>query len=212
MVEPANRQGRRKARTRAALVGAARQLLSTRHPAEISIQEITDLADVGFGSLYGHFQSKTELFEVAVAEVLDEHGALLEVALADIEDPAEVFAAGVRLTGRLPRSYPQIAEITMRTGLDYLHSPSGIGPRALRDLERAHAAGRLRLEDPELALHCTAGSLIAALHLVSRDPQQADRIADELAVTMLRMFGMDDGEAREVVGRPLPTVPQDLPA
>ena len=44
-----NRLDRRKARTRAALVAAARQLLTHSDPAEVSIQEITDLADVGFG-------------------------------------------------------------------------------------------------------------------------------------------------------------------
>ena len=45
-----NRLDRRKARTRAALVAAARELLASRDPAEVSIQEITDTADVGFCS------------------------------------------------------------------------------------------------------------------------------------------------------------------
>jgi len=44
-----NRLDRRKAQTRAALVSAARDLLTSRDPAEVSIQEITDAADVGFG-------------------------------------------------------------------------------------------------------------------------------------------------------------------
>jgi hypothetical protein len=42
----ANRLDRRKVRTRAALVAAARELLASRDPAEVSIQEITDMADV----------------------------------------------------------------------------------------------------------------------------------------------------------------------
>jgi hypothetical protein len=61
----------------------------------------------------------------------------------------------------------------------------------------------LRIDDPELALHWTTGSLIAALHLIAAKPRQADRIADELAINMLRMFGMDDGEARRIVRRKL---------
>jgi len=62
---------RRKARTRASLVAAARTLLASRDPAEISIQEITDAADVGFGSFYNHFRSKQDLFDAAVDEVLE---------------------------------------------------------------------------------------------------------------------------------------------
>ena len=42
------------------------------------VLEITQAADVGMGSFYNHFDSKEELFEAAVADVLDAHGALLD--------------------------------------------------------------------------------------------------------------------------------------
>ena len=54
--------------------------------------EITQAADVGMGSFYNHFDSKEELFEAAVADVLDTHGALLDQLTEYIEDPAETFA------------------------------------------------------------------------------------------------------------------------
>ena len=121
-----SRLDRRKARTRASLVEAARMLLASRDPAGVSIQEITDAADVGFGSFYNHFQSKQDLFDAAVEEVLEEHGAILDVATADIVDPAEVFAAAVRMTARLPKTQPQIAKIFERHRL----RPRGGSPRA----------------------------------------------------------------------------------
>ena len=99
-----SRLDRRKARTRAALVAAARELLTSRDPAEVSIQEITEAADVGFGSFYNHFQSKQELFGAAVEEVIEEHGAMQDEITSGIEDPAEVFAASVRITARQPRA------------------------------------------------------------------------------------------------------------
>jgi AcrR family transcriptional regulator len=115
-----NRLDRRKARTRAALVAAARQLLTHSDPAEVSIQEITDLADVGFGSFYNHFDSKQALFDVAVEEVMEEHGAMLDEITGVIADPAEVFAASVRITARFPRTHPELARIIDRTGPRYL--------------------------------------------------------------------------------------------
>ncbi len=55
---PANRLDRRKARTRQALIDAAVQLIAEGRGERASIQEITEAADIGFGSFYNHFASK----------------------------------------------------------------------------------------------------------------------------------------------------------
>jgi AcrR family transcriptional regulator len=205
-VAASNRLDRRKALTRAALVSAARQLLTTRDPAEVSIQEITDAADVGFGSFYNHFASKQELFDAAVEEVMEDHGALLDKVTTSIEDPAEVFAAAVRITARFPKTHPELAKIIARTGHRFLTSSSGLAPRAVRDMQRARDAGRFAFDDPALALACVGGALLGVLHLgqTLRGPRAVDRAADGLAFSLLRMFGLSDGDARAVVGRPLP--------
>ena len=201
-----SRLERRKARTRAALVAAARELLTSRDPAEVSIQEITDAADVGFGSFYNHFQTKEALFDAAVAEVLEEHGAMLEKVTAGIDDPAEVFAASVRITARFPKTHPQLAHIIARTGQRYLTAPSGLAPRALRDLHRAKDAGRLSFDDPDVAIACTGGALLGVLHLslTRQKPAEVDQAADGLAVNLLRMFGLSASEASKVAARRLP--------
>jgi len=201
-----NRLDRRKARTRAALVAAARQLLTHSDPAEVSIQEITDLADVGFGSFYNHFDSKQGLFDVAVEEVMEEHGAMLDEITGVITDPAEVFAASVRITARFPRTHPELARIIDRTGPRYLTSSSGLAPRALRDLQRAQDAGRLSFDEPTVAIACIGGALMGVMHLglTLGKPSAVDRASDQLAANLLRMFGLPLDEAREVAGRKLP--------
>jgi AcrR family transcriptional regulator len=201
-----NRLDRRKAQTRAALVAAARGLLTSRDPAAVSIQEITDAADVGFGSFYNHFASKQELFDAAVDEVVEEHGAMLDEITSAIEDPAEVFAASVRITARFPKTHPQLARIIARTGPRYLTSPSGLPPRALRDLQQAKDANRLSFDDPAVALACAGGAVLGVLHLglLQREPSAVDRAADGLAVNLLRMFGLSASEAHEVAERQLP--------
>lgn len=199
------RLDRRKARTKAALVGAARQLLARDGGVDASIQEITDLADVGFGSFYNHFATKAELFDAAVAETLEEHGALLDEITAGIDDPAEVFAACVRLTVRLHKTHPQIAQIAIHTGPTYLSSPSGLAPRALRDISNACAVGRFDISDPLVALACTGGSILAVLHVIDgQSSAKIDRASDEVAANLLRMFGVPTEQAREIAARPLP--------
>src|SRR3954449_11834646 len=95
--EPTGRLERRKQRTRAALIRAAQRLIAEGR-VNVPVLEITQTADVGMGSFYNHFDSKEQLFEAAVADVLDAHGALLDGLTASLDDPAETFATSFRLT------------------------------------------------------------------------------------------------------------------
>ena len=113
-----SRLDRRKARTRGALIAAAREMLASRDPAEVSIQEITEAADVGFGSFYNHFDSKEQLFETASGEVLERWGQMIDRACAGISDPAELFAVSLRISGRLGWTHPEIGRFLTGAGLD----------------------------------------------------------------------------------------------
>ncbi|WP_436535661.1 TetR/AcrR family transcriptional regulator [Actinoplanes sp. HUAS TT8] len=201
-----NRVDRRKARTRAALIAAARELLTKRDPAEVSIQEVTDAADLGFGTFYNHFASKQELFDAAIDQVIEEHGAMLDEVTAGLSDAAEVFAVAVRITARFPKTNPEIAKIIDRTGARYLTSKSGLAPRALRDLEHARDVRRLQFDDPALAIACVGGALLGVMHLglETEDAAEIDRRADGLAVHLLRMLGLPHDEARAIAARSLP--------
>ncbi len=201
------RLDRRKARTRRALVEAARRILAERGTADVSIQEITDTADVGFGSFYNHFESKAELFEVAVREVLEEYGESLDRACADLTDSAEIYAVGVRMTSRLALTRPAIAQVLLQVGVSYASEDRGLAPRALRDIRRGIADGRFSIEDANLGLIATAGCLIAFLQTALDHTDELDEAdADALAEMLLRMLGMTARSAHAVAHRPLPTL------
>jgi len=203
--ERSGRVDRRKARTRRSLLDAAREILAERGSGDVSIQEITERADVGFGSFYNHFASKTELFAATVVEVLEEHGALLDAGSEGIEDPAEVFAVGLRASARLVDTHPAMARIMTRIGLEYLVSDHGLAPRALRDIGRGIEAGRFTVSSPQLGLIITAGCLLAFLQVRLDTPELVgEEAADELAERVLRMLGMNARSARAVASRPLP--------
>jgi AcrR family transcriptional regulator len=202
--EPVNRLERRKQRTRAALIQAA-QVLIAAGKLNVPVLEITQAADVGMGSFYNHFDSKEELFEAAVADVLDSHGALLDQLTATIDDPAETFASSFRLTGRLFRRRPQESRILLASGLSMMSSERGLGPRALRDIETAAAAGRFTVDDPKLALAVAGGALLGLGKLLADEPQRDDSAAaDRVTEDVLRLFGLSADEAHEICTRPLP--------
>ncbi|MBS45700.1 MAG: TetR family transcriptional regulator [Nocardioides sp.] len=196
---------RRKARTRAALVEAAQQIYAETGGSDVSIQQITERADVGFGSFYNHFASKTELFDVAVAEILEEHAAWLTELTAQEQDPAAVFATSMRLTGRLVRTRPLMAQVLMNSRFSLLGAGAGHAPHALADITRAAEAGRFTVDDPVLALACTAGCLLAAMSLGSLDGADLDAVVDGATGNVLRMFGVAEDEVRALTALPLPS-------
>ena len=203
---PVNRLERRKQRTRTALIRAAQTLIAQGRLA-VPVLEITQLADVGMGSFYNHFDSKEQLFDAAVADVLDSYGALLDTLTAQMEDPAEIFAASFRLTGRFFRRRPEESRILLANWGTLMSSDRGLAPRALRDIKAATAAGRFRLEDPELALAVSAGILMGLGALLQKDPERDDAATtDAVTEDLLRMFGMSAKAAHAVCTRPLPPV------
>ncbi|MEV0342615.1 TetR/AcrR family transcriptional regulator [Nocardia sp. NPDC050713] len=210
-----NRLERRKARTRAALVGAAQSLLAEGR-LNVPILEITQAADVGMGSFYNHFQSREELFQAAVEEALDRHGAVLDLLCEDLDDPAQVFAQSFRLTGRLHRRSPTLSKVLLADGLGLVSSERGLAPRARRDIEAAARAGRFQVRDSELAMTIVAGAALCLGRLLHDHPERDDaEAADQVAEDLLRMFGLPADEATEICRRPLPSLdaaPQDSTA
>src|SRR6201994_1282030 len=97
----ASRLDRRKARTRQALIDAAVRLIAEGRGDRASIQEITEAADIGFGSFYNHFESKEQLFQTASERLLEHWGQTIDAACEGVTDPAEIFAISFRISGRL---------------------------------------------------------------------------------------------------------------
>ena len=141
-MEPPSRLERRKRRTRAALIQAAQRLIAEGR-VNVPVLEITQAADVGMGSFYNHFDSKEQLFEAAVADVLDAHGAMLDRLTESIDDPAETFATSFRLTGRLFRRRPQESEILLAHGPALLSSERGLAPCASVSLRKPSSKSSL---------------------------------------------------------------------
>jgi AcrR family transcriptional regulator len=204
-----NRLERRKQRTRTALIQAA-QIFIGAGKLNVPVLEITRAADVGMGSFYNHFDSKEELFAAALNEVLDAHGALLDQITESLDDPAETFACSFRLTGRLFRRRPQESRVLLANGVLLTSSDRGLAPRALRDIVEAVRAGRFRVDDPKLALAVAGGALMGLGQLLADEPDRDDaQAADRVTEDVLRLFGMDADEARDMCRRPLPDLEQD---
>ncbi len=161
--ETQGRGARRRARTRADLLAAARTVFAARGYHEASIAEITELADVGVGTFYLHFRDKEAVLATLIEEGLREMMEQVTAAVAQ-RPPEQRLALFIRaffqhaaarrdlfqilLSGTGPGAHPQtfLAQARMAEGLT-------------RYLETANAQGLLAGYNVPLLARFIAGIL-----------------------------------------------------
>jgi AcrR family transcriptional regulator len=196
---------RRKARTRAALLAAARQLFASQGMEQTAIAEIAERADVATGSFYNYFAGKEQLLEALLEEELSRQRVLLRSRQDQVEDAAEKISIAHRHLIRVGRTDPDWAWLILRLDVPYRAAWATLGQAASDDLDAGLSAGRFQLANPELALTASGGALFAVIHeqLVGEGSPDAD---SQHAEGVLRSFGIAPAEAAEIARRPLPEV------
>jgi AcrR family transcriptional regulator len=170
------------------------------------IQEITDEADVGFGSFYNHFDSKDAIVAAVAHEAAAAMGAAIDVATGSLDDPAEVVAVAHRSLIRRAAEDPEFGWLLVRLEITHDLASSTLGPHAMRDLQRGIDSGRFRVDDPQVALTAAGGALLAVVRAVLQGRADAGK-APHHAACVLRIFGLAPDDAAEVAARPLPRHP-----
>jgi AcrR family transcriptional regulator len=200
---PADRGARRRAQTRAKLIEAARLLIARQGVDATRINEITDEADVGFGSFYNHFDSKDAIVEAVLQETIAAQGAAVEAITKDLNDPAEVVAVAHRHFVELAAGDPTWAWLLVRLEVSHDVALLALGPYAWRDLKRGIDTGRFDVPDPALALVQSGGALLAVMRAVL-DGRAKPNAAQHHAAGVLRMLGLDPADAADAAARPQP--------
>ena len=200
-----SRQTRRREETRRKLVDAARALFAKQGVESTRINEITEEADVGFGSFYNHFESKEAIVEAVLEEALAAQGAAIAALAESLDDPAEVIAVAHRHFIRLAAGDPSLGWLLIRLDASHQVMASALGAFAQRDLRRGIDAGRLKVSDERMALFATGGALLGAMRLVL-DGEASPDADTHHAEGVLRLLGLDADDAAEVARRALPSI------
>ena len=205
MMPPAGGVARRKTRTRARLLAAARELFAERGMQRTSIAEIAAHADVATGSFYNYFPTKEELLDALLEEELAEQlrgtpGAAGEGQRSRREGERRASASGAGGTGG-----PGLGVAAGAPG--HLQADRLVGARAGRrkDLREGSDAGRFRVANERLALNASGGALFAVMHSLLIGEASGDADSGHAEGIVLRSFGLDRSEAREIAHRPLPS-------
>lgn len=200
--QPANRTDRRRAETRRRLLAAARELFAEQGVGATRTGEITERADVAAGSLYNHFADKDEIVEALLREIAEEQGAFLDEVTAEIDDPAAVVSFAHRHFVRLARTDPGFGGLAIRLDASHRLMTEALGHRAARDIDRGIESGRFHIEDRDAAVFATGGALLGTIRGVV-DGALGERADETHAAFVLRMLGVEPGEADEISRLPM---------
>ena len=203
---PVGRGERRRQETRAKLVRAAHELMAKKGINATTIQEITDTADVGFGSFYNHFESKTAIVQAIMDETVESYGDALDHIADAVEDPAEILAASVRYVVMRGCEDPAWGWFLIRASLPAQALRIGLGRRLARDIRsgsRRGDSGRATSPTPRWRSPASTLSMLAArLHgeIGADAPEAAATIA-------LKLVGLPARQAEAIASRPPPRAP-----
>jgi AcrR family transcriptional regulator len=199
------RRERRKLEARTRLLAAARQMIAEHGAENLRIGDLTERADIGFGSFYSHFESKDEIIEAVIAEAIGSVAQLIGSFALEFADPAETASISYRRFLRFASDDPEVAGIFVQLSHAESLFENALMPYARETLQRGIDGGRFAIDDVDLALTSVSAAALAAIRGIL-----AGRIAPEAAVVgaemMLRGFGVDADQAREIAHRELPEI------
>ena len=199
------RVARRQRRNREALIDAARAIMTDKGVEAATMLEIAQRADVGAGTVYNYFKSKDDL-AIAVLETLMHELALRIQAVTDrFEDPAQVYAYGIRTFLDTATTNIHWAQMLNRAEVIADALFRVMGPFAIRDLRLASQAGRFEVSNADLVWRLTSHALIGA-GLAITTGQLPASAADQIIVRLLCMTGIGTNAAVELAARPRPAL------
>jgi AcrR family transcriptional regulator len=199
-VRTPTRQERRRERTRASLIGAAQQLFAGKGVEATAIAEITEAADVGFGSFYNYFDSKDEIAEAVLEAAMEEQRSVLFALIDPLTDPAESVALAHAFLIRQAIGNPNFGWLLVRLDASHRLLIKALGDRARKDIRDGLKAGRFVSADVEVSFFGTGGALLLVMRALL-DGDLKDGAGVRHCEGVLRMLGVPDEDVVDIAAR-----------
>jgi AcrR family transcriptional regulator len=181
---------------------ASQNLLAANGLEGVSIQDITEEADVGLGTFYNHFKSKSDVVKALADEYLEEYTSALEPLLADIEDPAEVISVSYRYTlaqALDKKSFPILQQVPA------IYLREKITLRAYNDVEAGRKSGRFEVDNVKSLMICVRSMLLGVMECYAQGILNKKE-AEHTAVYFLRLLGISEKEANILASKSMPNL------
>jgi AcrR family transcriptional regulator len=194
------RSDRRMVRNRKALLNAAEKLIAEKGIERLTIDEITETADLAKGTFYNYFDDKNQIAKELALANRQQLAAEVGAAQAGIDDPAGRLAAGICVFLRAAVTTPTRAAVVAQMFGQWLRPEAAGNLRLRKDLEDGYRIGRFSTPELPDAVVMTVGVVQAGITraLEMAEPNAVRKLALALSGLVLRALGMKWPEARSI--------------
>ncbi len=204
------RVDKRRRATRARLLEAAYEVMCEVGVDSAKIKDITDRADIGFGTFYLYFPTKDDLARDVLDCVINDLGRRCDLATRQLrsKDIALVMPVSMRLVMQYWMRAPLWRWWALRPDLLVDRVRDGFRPFAVRDICAAAKAGVFDVDTDKIdqIWSLVVWMLVGALHdVVVTD--RSSLIATQVVTSAMRMMGVPPREAERISGSALPKFP-----
>lgn len=200
-----NRMSRQRQKTRERLVRAALSVMAVKGVETATIADITEAADVGFGSFYNHFTSKEEILETATLELFDRIGAKIDETIGSIEDPCLALATAIRLFVGILITRRDWAQFIIRVSVIPGYKRFGMYARLFRDIDKIKASKALEIPDPGITTYAVGGAMLFMIVALIEGDLPEEGAGERIAAVALRMLGETEARIRDLTKLVLPS-------
>ena len=186
---------RRDARDR--IVREAEKLMRARPIDEVTIQDITDAADVGHGSFYLHFKSKYEVLIPIIEKEAVRWDVIIQRQFEHESDPAVVLGGSARYMARIIAADPLWRWFLQHSGVPVEDMRHAIGRFGARDFGRGLISGRFSVPELSITTSFVLGGYVSGL-LASFDSADPEKTIDQMVEVLLRSLGIAAEEASRI--------------
>lgn len=163
------------------------------------IEDVIAVAGVSRGTFYNHFSDVNELMLSARDTLVDEWLDLTLSAVAELQDPAENCAVGIKSAMAVSRAYPLLARFHAMIGVNVMRRGNLVSVLVPPILLRGMTMGRFWQMPTDQATDYISGIILAALQR-----QAAGQPVDEVQMiaAILRLLSLPSDEALALARRP----------
>ena len=167
----------------------------------VTIQDITEAADVGHGTFYLHFKTKAEVLRPVIEHLSGQLHAQVDRAAHGTRDPALRMALGLRVLLRAIAEDP-LWSWYARSGTSFRGMIADMGTTPMEDIQRGLESGRFDVADLPTTWSFLDGALIGVITALG-EHARVDAVAESAAELVLRALGIPAEEAAQIAREPL---------
>ena len=195
-----NRQTRRKQKTRASLIKAANEVFIAKGVDSASVTDITEAADVAYGTFYNYFTSVEEIAKASVEMVLKEINDQIEITPGGSKDPAIQIAKGTRRLFHRVVSEPAFNWLSQKPDLVAEIIFDSVASDAAEDVAMGIESGDFVSpgDIPTAQKFCVWG-FTGVMRQLANSPDDIEYTTDEVIKILLRVLGVPDNRVGKII-------------